>query len=62
MLKRCQFISDWKLIYGFILIYAVMNLLGTFQPRLVAIPSVIIYNGPELALHRHDIENKEKHA
>jgi hypothetical protein len=39
-----------------------MNLLGTFQPRLVAIPSVIIYNGPELALHRHDIENKEKHA
>jgi hypothetical protein len=41
----------------------VMNLLGTFQPRLVAIPSVVLLsNGPELALHRHNIENKKKHA
>ena len=38
-----------------------MNLLGTFQPRLVAIPSVVLLsNGPELALHRHNIENKKK--
>jgi hypothetical protein len=30
-----------------------MNLLGTFQPRLVAIHSVVLLsNGPELALHR----------
>ena len=36
-----------------------MNLLGTFQPRLVAIPSVVLSNGPELALHRHNIENKK---
>ena len=37
-----------------------MNLLGTFQPRLVAIPSVVLLsNGPELALHRHNIENKK---
>ena len=40
-----------------------MNLLGTFQPRLVAIPSVVLLsNGPELALHGHNIENKKKHA
>jgi hypothetical protein len=40
-----------------------MNLLGTFQPRLVAILSVVLLsNGPEMALHRHDIENKKKHA
>ena len=38
-----------------------MHLLGTFQPRLVAIPSVVLLsNGPELALHRHNIENKKK--
>ena len=37
-----------------------MNLLGTFQPRLVAIPSVVLLsNGHELALHRHNIENKK---
>ena len=38
-----------------------MSLLGTFQPRLVAIHSVVLLsNGPELALHRHNIENKKK--
>ena len=38
-----------------------MNLLGTFQPRLVAnLQSLLLLsNGPELALHRHDIENKK---
>ena len=35
-----------------------MNLLGTFQPRLVA-TLLLLSNGPELALHRHDRKFKK---
>ena len=50
---------NWHL-SNIIEMYWFIDTIGTFQPILVAIPSIVLLsNGPELALHRHDIENKK---